>query len=259
MANLGLYCQYDELSEDNIYNQLLKYVLKLLSKIAKGNNARIRVQELLMRFDAITDVEATVKLLDSLDFDRSNVRYKPVFDQCRWFLEGFSPDVLAGDKSCFSLLFDMNRLFEGYTAYQLRRVAWETGLRCREQGPPKRLVTRLDKNDSIFVMKPDISLLDQNNRVLVIADAKWKLLDETEKKMGMSQADLYQMRSYAARYNVRYLILVYPTQQKLTKPVLIQFQNAVTKLFIFPLDITVKKNNYLPIFEYISEAIQTLE
>ena len=80
-----------------------------------------------------------------------------------------------------------------------------------------------------------------------------------KKKMGMSQADLYQMRSYAARYNVRYLILVYPTQQKLTKPVLIQFQNAVTKLFIFPLDITVKKNNYLPIFEYISEAIQTLE
>jgi 5-methylcytosine-specific restriction enzyme subunit McrC len=254
-----LYCQYDELSEDNIYNQLLKYVLKLLSRIAKGNNARIRVQELLMRFDAITDTEATVKLLDSLDFDRSNIRYKPVFDQCRWFLEGFSPDVLAGDKSCFSLLFDMNRLFEGYTAYQLRRVAWSMGLRCREQGPQKYLATRLDIENSIFQMKPDISLLSRSNRVFIIADAKWKILDEGELKLGISQADLYQMRSYAARYRVYYLILVYPMQRGLTKPVWIQFQGSEAKLCIFPLDIHVKQSDHLLISEYISKSIQAIQ
>jgi len=242
-----LFCQYDELSEDNIFNQLIKYVLKLLVKITKGNTVRNRVQELLMRFDAISDVDATVTLLDSLDFDRSNVRYKPVFDQCRWFLEGFFPDVLAGGKSCFSLLFDMNRLFEGYTASELRRVAWSMGLRCREQGPQKYLATRLDINASIFLMKPDISLLDRSNRVLIIADAKWKILDEAELKLGISQADLYQIKSYAASYNVEFLILIYPMQQKLTKPVTIQFRGSNTTLCIFPLDITAKTHNFSPL------------
>ncbi len=241
-----LYCQYDELSEDNIHNQILKYVLKLLLKTAIGNRARLQVSELLMRFDPISDVAVDTALLDSLSFDRSTARYEPIFDQCRRFLEGVHPDVLAGKETCVSLLFDMNQLFEAYVGAELRRKAWSEGLRVREQGPQKYLARRKDTDRNVFRMKPDISFLNENNQVVAIADAKWKLLDEEERKLRISQADLYQLESYAIRYRVEELFLIYPMQQKMTMPVQLHFKGSGATVNIVPFDITAVSSTELP-------------
>lgn len=241
-----LFCQYDELSEDNIHNQVLKYVMKVLRKMAIGNRAHLQVTELLMRFDSISDVAADTALLDSLSFDRSTARYESIFDQCRWFLEGLHPDVLAGKTTCISLLFDMNQLFEAYVAAELRKIAWGEGLRVREQGPRKYFARRHDTDEQIFMMKPDISFLDENNKVIAIADAKWKILDEGEKKSGISQADLYQMESYATRYRVNELYLVYPMQQKMTTTIKLALKGSGATVNILPFDVTAKRSVDLP-------------
>jgi 5-methylcytosine-specific restriction enzyme subunit McrC len=203
-----LFCQYEELSTDNAYNQILKSVLRLLLRLVSGGETRKRLTELLMRFDAISDVTADLDMLDRLIFDRSNSRYEAIFEQCRWFIEGFHPDVLAGQASCLTLLFDMNRLFEAFVASELRKLAWKQGLRMREQGPQKYLARRKDTDERLFLMKPDMAFLDSDNRVVMVADAKWKLLDEREKKLGISQSDLYQMMSYAVRYRVGQLAMI---------------------------------------------------
>lgn len=241
-----LFCQYDELSEDNIHNQVLKYVLRILLKTAIGNRARNQVAELLMRFDPISDFVADATLLDSLSFDRSTARYEPIFNQCRWFLEGLHPDVLAGNETCVSLLFDMNQLFEAYVGAELRKEAWRKGLRVREQGPQKYFARRQDTDDHVFMMKPDISFLNEHNQVVAIADAKWKILDEGEKKLGITQADLYQMESYASRYRVKDLFLVYPMQQKMTIPIQLTLKGSGATVNILPFDVTAKPSIDLP-------------
>lgn len=241
-----LFCQYDELSEDNIHNQVLKYVLRVLLKMAIGNRSRLQVTELLMRFDPISDVPADTALLDSLSFDRSTARYESIFDQCRWFLEGVHQDVLAGKETCVSLLFDMNQLFETYVGAELRKKAWGEGLRVREQGPRKYFARRQDTDEHVFMMKPDISFLNEKNQVVAIADAKWKILDEGEKKLGISQADLYQMESYASRYRVKDLFLVYPMQQKMTTPIQLTLKGSGATINILPFDVTSKKSVDLP-------------
>ncbi len=241
-----LFCQYDELSEDNVHNQVLKYVLKILLKMAVGNRAHLQVAELLMRFDTISDVAVDAAVLDLLNFDRSTTRYEPIFDQCRWFMEGMHPDVLAGKETCASFLFDMNRLFEAYVGAELRKKAWGEGLRVREQGPQKYFAYRKDTDKNVFVMKPDVSLMDENNQVVAIADAKWKLLDEEETKLGVSQADLYQIESYATRYNVRKLFLFYPMQQKMTMQVQLALKGSGATLNIVPFDVTASSSNELP-------------
>lgn len=233
-----LYCQYDELSADNLPNQILKYTLTILARTSLGSAAQKAVVELLMRFDPISDTAIDVSALDCFSLDRSTNRYEPIFEQCRWFLEGLHPDILAGKSTCLSLMFDMNRLFESYVAVQLRKVAWREGLRLREQGPQKYLARREDTDQQVFLMKPDISLIDQSNQVIVIADAKWKILDESEKKLGISQADLYQMESYAARYRINDLILVYPKQSKLTRSVTLLLDGSGSRLVIYPLDVS---------------------
>ncbi|MCU7870683.1 MAG: McrC family protein [Candidatus Thiodiazotropha sp. (ex Lucinoma borealis)] len=237
-----LFCQYDELSDDNIHNQVLKYTLKILLKTAIGNRARLQVAELLMRFDPISDFAANAALLDSLSFDRSTARYESIFDQCRWFLEGVHPDVLAGKETCVSLLFDMNQLFETYVGAELRKKAWGEGLQVREQGPRKYFARRQDTDEHVFMMKPDISFSNENNQVVAIADAKWKILDEGEKKLGISQADLYQMESYASRYRVKNLFLVYPMQQKMTTPIQLTLKGSGATINILPFDVTSKKS-----------------
>ena len=243
-----LFCRYDELSEDNLYNQILKSVLEILLRKAKGNRAVQEVSGLFMRFDPISDRRTNVKQLDSLNFDRITERYESIFQWCRCFLEGYYPDVLGKGKSCLSVLFDMNRLFEAYVGTQLRRDARSKGLRVREQGPQRYFATRRYPDMSrkpVFWMKPDISLMDKEENILCIADAKWKVLDEEKNDLGITQSDLYQMGSYASRYRVDYLALVYPMQKKLTKPVQMTLMGSGATLHILPVDLS-KKEIILP-------------
>ena len=235
-----LFCQYDELSTDNAYNHVLKYVLGILLKMATGNRTLQQVSELRARFEPVSNSTINIPMLDSLAFDRLTERYEPVFDQCRYFLEGLYPDVVAGKKDCLSLLFDMNSLFEDYVASELRPAARTQNLQIREQGqgPRKYFATIESSGKSVFMMRPDISFVDKKNQAVMIADAKWKMLDEAEKKLGISQTDMYQMGSYASSYDVDSLALIYPMQEKLTKPVHMTLKGTKARLLVQPVDIS---------------------
>ncbi len=242
-----LFCEFHELSEDNDHNQILKYVLKLLLKMAIGPRVRLQVAALLMHFGPISDKTVKTNSLDSLSFDRSIARYQPIFEQCKWFLEGVYPDILSGKETFVSLLFDMNQLFEAYVGAELRIKARSEGLRMIEQGPQRHIARRMDTDGHVFRMKPDFSFMRGNDQV-AIADAKWKLLDDEEKKLGISQADLYQMNSYATRYCVKQLFLIYPKQLKMKAPVQLFLKGSRAMVNIVPFDVTTKYCAELPRF-----------
>lgn len=236
-----LYCRYDELNTDNVYNRIIKYVLKMMLKMPIGMEAKKQVTELVMRFDDISDVKVDLPLINSLKFDRTLCRYEPVLNQCRWFVQGVYPDVSVGQNPCMALLFDMNRLFELYVADMFRKASRTEGKKMLAQKPQKYMVRRKDQEKELFLMKPDMVFLDKNNVFIAIADAKWKILDESEKKLGISQADLYQMAGYATRYKVNRLALVYPRQQSLQYPIDLQIQGSEASIKIIPVDVTAEK------------------
>ena len=244
-----LFCRYDELSEDNAYNRILKFVLGMLLKTATGNRAFQQVSELLMRFDPVSDSPADSSSLDSLRFDRLTERYKPIFDQCGYFLKGFYPDVRPGNEPCLSVLFDMNKLFEEYVGSELRKKARKLNLILKEEGHREYLARRQDSRERVFRMEPDFSFLTKQGRVIGIADAKWKILDEKKKKLGISQADIYQMASYASGYGAKRLALIYPMQKKLTKPVQMTLTGSGATLHILPVDLSKKEITLPPWLE----------
>lgn len=243
-----LFCQYDELSANNAHNQVIKFVLRQMVNKAFGVSARKKVGELLMRFDPINDVNVDLQMIDNIGFNRSTSRYEPIIQQCRWFLQGLHPDVLVGKDSCMSLLFDMNKLFESYVGSVFRKLAREAGIRMREQGPQKYMMTRQDTEQQIFLMKPDMVFLDNENSLISIADAKWKMLDEREKKLCISQSDLYQMASYAARYRVQRLAIVYPKQHHLKKKIDFNIQGTPVSLEVIPIDINSNSTPSISLF-----------
>ena len=209
-----LYCAFDELVEDNIYNQYIKCALKVVHGQARSLPAKRATTELLYRFDGGRDYRPKECRNWSLPERRDAKRFESVFRQCGWFLRGLGQDVRAGERESLSVLFDMNRLFEDFIAAKLRKETRGCGFRVRAQGPQNPLVK--DGDTPRFRMKPDITF-NAGGRVLAILDTKWKVLSEQKDKYGIKQGDLYQMIAYGTRYQCPNLTLIYPKQDKIQR------------------------------------------
>ena len=209
-----LYCAFDELVEDNVYNQYIKCALKVVHGQARSLATKRPVTELLYRFDGVRDRRPEVCRDWKLPERRDAKRFADVFRQCGWFLRGLGQDVAAGEQRSLSVLFDMNRLFEEFIAAKLRKEVRGAGFRVRVQGPQHPLVQESDGSPR-FYMKPDITFLDSGGRALVVLDTKWKALDSSADKYGIAQGDLYQMIAYGTRYRCPNLTLIYPKQDRI--------------------------------------------
>lgn len=206
-----LYCRFDEFSEDMLLNQILRFTLRLLLPWTRSGKTKKQLSGLLMHFDDISDAPITLQSFNLLKSDRITQRFQPVLEQCRLFIAAVKPDVLAGSTPLFSLLFDMNRLFEAWVAEKLKPWAHQQGWHLRTQGPRKYLAMR-DGDSPQFQLRPDIALVDDNGVPQLIADTKWKLLNEADRKLGVSSSDMYQLYAYAGRYKAPHLQLIYPKQ-----------------------------------------------
>ena len=209
-----LYCAFDELVEDNVYNQYIKCALQVVHGQARSLAAKRSATELLYRFDGVRDRRQEECRDWKLPERRDAKRFESVFRQCGWFLRGLGQDVRAGDRRNLSVLFDMNRLFEDFITAKLRKETRSCGFRVWAQGPQSSLVKEGDT--SRFQMRPDITFI-ADGRALAILDTKWKILSEQKDKYGISQADLYQMVAYGTRYRCPNLTLVYPKQERIQR------------------------------------------
>jgi 5-methylcytosine-specific restriction enzyme subunit McrC len=207
-----LYCQFDELSEDILVNQTIKFTLRTLLSLAQRRVVKNGIYKLLYAFDKVSDISLEEARSSTVQFNRAEERYAGIYRTCMQFLQSLYQDVATGAELSFSLMFDMNRLFESWVASVLKPTAHKFDLLLREQGPRRYLVYREDIDRELFQLRPDISLLNSEGHAVVIADAKWKLLDKSESKLGISQSDLYQMQAYASRYGIKQLLLLYPAQ-----------------------------------------------
>ena len=211
-----LYCVFDELVEDNMYNQYIKCALRVVHGQARSLAAKRPATELLYRFDGVRDQRPEECRDWKFPERRDTKRFESVFRQCGWFLRGLGQDVAAGERRSLSVLFDMNRLFEEFIAAKLNKEVRGRGLRVRVQAPQRYLARETD-GAGRFLMKPDITFLDPSGRVLAVLDTKWKVLDSDADKYGISQGDLYQMVAYGTRYRCPNLTLIYPKQDRVRR------------------------------------------
>lgn len=214
-----LYCEYDELEEDNVYNQYIKCALQIAQGKARSVRVKRSTTKLLYQFGAVSDRAIAECRKMSLPLNRDTNRFDYVFRQCGWFLRELGQDVTAGDQESLSLMFDMNRLFEGFIAAKIKKMARSNGCRIEVQGPQKRFATESGSGGTKFSLKPDMVLLDSQNRTIGILDTKWKVLRVSgrKKNYGISSKDLYQMVVYGMRYRCGRLMLLYPKQHEMPR------------------------------------------
>jgi len=103
----------------------------------------------------------------------------------------------AGQGSGFSLLFEMNTLFEEYIARTSSRALRAERLSVTSQGGRLYCLQEVSTGALRFQKKPDLLVL-RHSEVLLIADTTLKRLARhvDDPKRGVSQSDAYQMMAY---------------------------------------------------------------
>ena len=220
---------YDEFTADNALNRTFRFVVERLWRLTRDNGNRQILGELRQWMEEVTLLarvsvaEATPSLLTRL-----NGRYAPLLNLARLFLDGGALQLSAGDLSSFAFTFDMNQLFETFLINFIRRhreeilpsTLRESELLSQSRGVTYYLARR--ENRGVFHLKPDLAFSRMKQFPLLL-DAKYKRLNQADAKLGVSQADFYQMHAYAHRYACQRVILIYPQTTEMPEPLRAQF------------------------------------
>lgn len=203
-----LFCVYDEFHPDNPLNRILKAAVAFLRKVSRDGGNQRRLNELYFVLDEVSEVHPSKLEWHRVHLDRSNKRFHTLLELARMFLQGSHQDVSRGGENGFSLMFDMNQLFEEYIGAVTQETFRDKSVRL--QAPQKKMLISQD-GKTAFTGKPDISIADaKNKKIECIIDTKWKSLDPTKPYFDVAQSDIYQMLAYSFRYACDHIILLYP-------------------------------------------------
>ena len=102
-------------------------------------------------------------------------------------------------------------------------------------------------------MKPDVSLTERGDGVRFILDAKWKRIneDDSDRKHGISQADMYQLFAYGKKYGCKQVALVYPKTEQFRRMLRYRFDDELS-LACFPFDVMKPQESVSEIIKHLS-------
>lgn len=186
---------------DRPLNRILGQALRLALRLATSAPLRNRLSELLMRFPELPDQQPiTEETFLRLRYDRRTEVYRPGIQIARLLLLNYHPDLQAGRQDVLALLFNMNRLWEGFLLQSLRRY-----LPAEYRASGKIADGKYWEGEMKATLVPDI-VIYQDEKPVGILDAKWK----RPKNKRPSPSDLQQLFTYAGHFEVERVALVYP-------------------------------------------------
>lgn len=200
------YCGYDEYSEDNFLNQVFKVACTIILRKISNDEIKKQMKRILFALAEVNLSFIDREKLIRYKFNRQNQRFKEAYAFAKLILLELSMENGIGDDSAFSMLFEMNTLFEEYIGNIVSQV-WDSKDRCTLlQECSKYLLKNKDSGRGSFNLKPDIVLTNKIEDYEIIMDTKWKSFARK-----IESSDIYQMYAYVTRYEkAKRCILLYP-------------------------------------------------
>ena len=134
VAPSRLACRYDALTPDIALNRIMKAAITRLSRIARPPDNQHRLRELAFAYADIAPVPVPALRWRDVVLDRTNERWRELLNLARLLLGERFQTTSGGGSEGFSLMFEMNTLFEEYVARMLRSALSHTDLRVVSQG-----------------------------------------------------------------------------------------------------------------------------
>jgi 5-methylcytosine-specific restriction enzyme subunit McrC len=149
------------------------------------------------------------------------------------FLNNQSFTPIRGTNHAFSLLFQMNIIFERYVTKLLEKCKDVKNLVISMKGKYNLLQS---ENKNRVWIEPDYLINDKN----IVGDAKWKLIEKDDGDIKISPNDVYQVHSYLHYFgsNIGYIFtprlsLDTDEKQKIDKYTFQTYNDSSKKLYIY--------------------------
>lgn len=165
-----LTCEYDELSENNLLNQVLKTTVMLLIRHAKVDTEyKNDLKKEMLFFSAVDTIEPASIKWTAIRFQRSNQSYRMLISLCQFILEGMLLTTDQGEYKMASFV-DEQRMCRLYEKFILEYFSKEyPALSVRASQIPWALDDGI--GTMLPIMQSDITL-SYGSKVLII-DAKY--------------------------------------------------------------------------------------
>ena len=192
-------------------NRLIRTALAVGCKKTKDPNNWKLAQELRLMTSEIPRSQKVQQDFRQWQSGRLLALYAEIKPWTELVLGEYMPVSTQGDWRGMSLLFPMEKLFEHFVAYHLRRGLSE--YEVKTQHATEHICEH--QQSKIFKLKPDIFIdCSQANANNIVLDTKWKLIDQNDRRgrYGLKDSDIQQMFAYSHYYlkHESEVILVYP-------------------------------------------------
>ena len=125
-----LTCEYDELSENNLFNQILKTTVMLLLRHARVDQEHKNdLKKEMLFFSNVDTIDPTAIRWAAIRFQRNNSTYRMLISLCQLILDGMLLTTDSGEFKLASFVDEqrMNRLYEKFILeYYAKECPWVT-------------------------------------------------------------------------------------------------------------------------------------
>ena len=196
-----LSCEYDELSENNVFNQIIKTtVLLLLKEDDVRDESKIPLKKEMLFFSGVDEIDPFTIRWDLLRFHRNNQSYRMLLSICQFILEGLLLTTDDGSVKLAQFLDEqrMCRLYEKFILEFYKKEVPEV------KANASKIEWQLDDGVSTLLptMQSDI-MLTCGNKTLII-DAKY-YSHATQVQFGkhtLHSNNIYQIFAYVKNQDV---------------------------------------------------------
>ena len=201
------YVRHTTYDYNHILNRIIRQALLAIHDITNSSDIKGHATSTLFNFPELDEIAVTPELFSRLIFDRKSEDYRAVIKLAEMILLNYSPDLHHGNNHVWTLMFDMNKLWEEFVYVTLKRKLAGCTVMAQKQKP----LWESDHNRK--TVRADIVVKNNDGEIFVL-DTKWKM-PRYDGKMP-SDADLHQMYVYFYKYgdtgkdNVKKVALLYP-------------------------------------------------
>ncbi len=195
-------CEYDELSENNLFNRILKSTALLLihnKDVQRKRKSQLR--SLLTFFGGVDEVDLSRVRWSDLRFQRHNHSYKMLMNICYFIVDGTLLTTESGEYRMPTFSDEhMNKLYERFVLEYYR--AHHTELRANADMIQWDIDNReVSVIEFLPAMRTDITLC-KGNRTLIIDTKYYSRMTQSHfNKATIHSANMFQIFTYVNNYD----------------------------------------------------------
>lgn len=193
--NRRVACDYDDLSENNLLNQVLKTTAMLLLRHGEvGNEHRSELRRAITFFSNVEELDPTAIHWETIRFQRSNRSYRVLLSVCQLVLEGMLLTTNKGEFKLANFIDDqqMSRLYEKFILEYYRAECSYVNVSSPQ------IKWALDDGFSTMlpIMQSDVTLSRENDVLIIDAKYYTHTMQQYFDTATIHSANMYQIFTY---------------------------------------------------------------